>query len=82
MIASAGFSLYVANFGSYNKTYGALAGFIVLLIWFWISNLALLFGLELNSEIRRNREFDQGLARSERQLQIEPRQAPEPKKTV
>lgn len=82
VIASAGFSLYVANFGSYNQTYGALAGFIVLLIWFWISNLALLFGLELNSEIRRNREFDEGLARSERELQTEPRGTPEPKKTV
>jgi membrane protein len=82
VIASGGFSIYVANFGSYNKTYGALAGLVVLLIWFWISNLALLFGLELNSELRRNREFGQGLDRSERQLQAEPRQAPEPKKTV
>ena len=82
VIASGAFSLYVSNFGSYNKTYGALAGFIVLLIWFWISNLALLFGLELNSEMRRNREFESGLARSEQQLQTEPRQAAEPKKTV
>ncbi len=82
VIASGAFSLYVSNFGSYNKTYGALAGFIVLLIWFWISNLALLFGLELNSELRRNREFESGLSRSERQLQTEPRQAAKPKKTV
>lgn len=82
IIASAGFAFYVSQFGSYNKTYGALSGFIVLLIWFWISNLALLFGLQLNSEIERNRQFDQGLARSERQLQAEPRETPEPKKTI
>lgn len=82
IIASIGFAFYVSQFGSYNKTYGALSGFIVLLIWFWISNLALLFGLQLNSEIERNRQFDQGLARSERELQSEPRESPEPKKTV
>lgn len=82
VIASVGFAFYVSQFGSYNKTYGALSGFIVLLIWFWISNLALLFGLQLNSEIERNRQFDQGLARSERELQSEPRESPEPKKTV
>ena len=82
VIASGAFSLYVSNFGSYNKTYGALAGFIVLLVWFWISNLALLLGLELNSELRRNREFESGLASSERQLQAEPRQPAKPKKTV
>jgi membrane protein len=82
IIASAGFAFYVSNFGSYNKTYGALSGFIILLIWFWISNLALLFGLQLNSEIQRNREFEQGLARSERELQAEPRETPQPKRTV
>jgi membrane protein len=82
IIASAGFAFYVSQFGSYNKTYGALSGFIVLLIWFWISNLALLFGLQLNSEIERNRQFKQGMARSERQLQTEPRERPDPKRTV
>lgn len=82
IVASAGFAFYVSNFGSYNKTYGALSGFIILLVWFWISNLALLFGLQLNSEIERNREFDQGTARSERQLQTEPRETPKPKKTI
>ncbi|MCB0831499.1 MAG: YihY/virulence factor BrkB family protein, partial [Solirubrobacterales bacterium] len=53
VLASAGFAFYVGNFGSYNETYGTLGGFVVLLIWFWISNIALLFGLELNSEIER-----------------------------
>lgn len=45
------FGLYVANFGSYNKTYGTLAGVIVFLLWLWITNLALLFGAELDSEL-------------------------------
>ena len=45
------FGLYVANFGSYNKTYGTLAGVIVFLLWLWITNLALLFGAELDAEL-------------------------------
>ena len=54
MIASAGFALYVANFGSYNKTYGALAGVIIFLVWMWISNLALLVGATFNVELSRS----------------------------
>ena len=82
ILASAAFAFYVANFGSYNKTYGTLGGFVALLVWFWISNLAILFGLELNSEIERNREFEEGVARAEREIQLEPRDEPKPKKTV
>ncbi|WP_256920281.1 YihY/virulence factor BrkB family protein [Streptomyces hilarionis] len=55
MVASAGFALYVANFGSYNKTYGALAGVIVFLVWLWITNLAILLGLEFDAEMVRQR---------------------------
>ena len=51
VIASVLFGLYVANFGSYNKTYGALAGVIVFLLWLWITNLALLFGAEVDAEL-------------------------------
>ncbi|WP_342342111.1 YihY/virulence factor BrkB family protein [Streptomyces prasinopilosus] len=55
MIASAGFALYVANFGSYNKTYGTFAGVIIFLIWLWITNLAILLGLEFDAELARQR---------------------------
>jgi len=75
VVASALFGLYVANFGSYNKTYGTLGGAISLLVWMWISNLAVLFGQELNAEIERGRELTAGLP-AERDLQLEPRDAP------
>jgi membrane protein len=55
LVASAAFAFYVANFASYNKTYGALAGVIVFLVWIWISNLAILLGAELNAELDRAR---------------------------
>ncbi len=59
--ASALFALYVANFGSYNETYGALAGVVVFLLWIWITNLAILFGAEVNAEIERAKEIEEGL---------------------
>ncbi|MFC0494230.1 YihY/virulence factor BrkB family protein [Streptomyces mutabilis] len=55
MIASAGFALYVAHFASYNRTYGTMAGVIVFLIWLWITNLAILLGLEFDAEALRQR---------------------------
>jgi membrane protein len=60
LVASALFALYVANFSSYNKTYGALAGVIAFLVWLWIANLAVLFGAELNAELERGRELAAG----------------------
>jgi membrane protein len=60
MIASAGFALYVANFASYNKTYGTLAGVIVFLVWLWITNLAILLGLEFDAEMARQRAIEGG----------------------
>ncbi|MEU9189410.1 YihY/virulence factor BrkB family protein [Streptomyces sp. NPDC048484] len=65
MIASAGFAFYVANFGSYNKTYGTLAGVIVFLVWLWISNIAILLGLEFDSEMARQRAIAGGLPDTE-----------------
>jgi membrane protein len=60
IIASAAFTAYVANFSSYNKTYGTLAGIIIFLIWLWISNIAILLGLEFNAELERGRAIDSG----------------------
>jgi membrane protein len=61
MIASAGFAFYVANFASYNKTYGTMAGVIVFLVWLWITNLAILLGLEFDAETVRQRAIAGGL---------------------
>lgn len=58
--ASALFALYVANFSSYNKTYGALASVVVFLVWLWITNIAILFGAELNAELERGRQIEAG----------------------
>jgi membrane protein len=55
IVASLAFAFYVANFGSYNKTYGALAGPIVFLVWLWVSNLMILLGAEFNAELERGR---------------------------
>ncbi|MET8167378.1 YihY/virulence factor BrkB family protein [Streptomyces sp. NPDC005329] len=65
LIASAGFAFYVANFGSYNKTYGTLAGVIVFLVWLWISNIAILLGLEFDAELARQRAVAGGLPADE-----------------
>jgi membrane protein len=60
LLASAGFAFYVANFGSYNKTYGSIAGVIIFLVWLWISNTAILLGAELNAELERGRAIAGG----------------------
>jgi membrane protein len=73
IIASAAFAVYVANFGSYNKTYGSLAGVVIGLVWLWISNIAVLLGQELNAELERERELQAGDTRAHRAIQLEPR---------
>ena len=75
--ASAGFGFYVANFGSYNATYGALGGVIVFLLWLWIINNALLFGAELDAELERSRELHAGMD-AEEELKLPPRVEPKP----
>jgi membrane protein len=82
IVASALFAFYVSNFGSYNKTYGTLGGLIALLIWFWITNLAILFGHQLNAERERSLEIEEGRPRAEREIQLEPRDEPKEQKTT
>ena len=82
VIASALFAFYVSNFGSYDKTYGTLGGVIALLVWFWISNLAILFGHQLNAERERSLEIEEGRPRAEREIQLEPRVEPKERKTA
>jgi membrane protein len=72
VLASAAFGFYVANFSSYDKTYGSLAGVIAFLLWLWITNLALLFGAELDAELERGRQLQAGIA-AEEELQLPPR---------
>jgi membrane protein len=72
--ASAAFAAYVANFSSYNKTYGSLGGIIAFLVWLWISNVAVLFGAELNAELERGRQLEAGV-RAEDDLRVSPRMA-------
>ncbi len=69
VIASVGFAFYVGNFSSYNKTYGSLAGVIVTLLFLWITNLALLFGGELDAELERGRQLQAGIA-AEEEIQL------------
>jgi membrane protein len=75
LIVSGAFALYVANFSSYNKTYGALAGVIIFLVWLWLSNTALLLGAEFNAELERGRQIEAGHA-ADREPFVEPRKAP------
>jgi membrane protein len=81
-VASALFAFYVANFGSYNKTYGALAGVIIFLVWFWLTNVALLLGIELDAEIERTRELKEGVPRAEKEIQLDARADPKDKQTT
>ncbi|GAA3672856.1 YihY/virulence factor BrkB family protein [Lentzea roselyniae] len=71
-LATVGFAIYVANFASYNKTYGSLGGVIVFLVWLWISNIAVLLGAEFDAELERGRRLAQG----EKDTSAEPRDLP------
>lgn len=74
ILASAAFAAYVANFSSYNKTYGSLGGVIAFLVWLWISNVAVLFGAEMNAELERGRQLEAGQP-AEEELRVTPRMA-------
>ena len=72
LLASLGFGFYVGNFGNYNKTYGALGGVIIMLLWLWILNMSLLFGAEFDAETERGRQLQAGIE-AEETLQLPPR---------
>ncbi|MBX5442771.1 MAG: YihY/virulence factor BrkB family protein [Solirubrobacteraceae bacterium] len=74
-VATVGFFFYVRSFGSYNATYGALGGAISMLVWLWITNIAILFGQQLNSEIERGRELAAGIP-AERAIRLPLREVP------
>ena len=73
ILASAVFAFYVATFASYSKTYGSLAAVVIALVWLWLSNIAVLFGAELNAELERGRELEAGMTEAEHTIQLPPR---------
>lgn len=82
LVASVAFAFYVANFGSYNKTYGTLAGVIAFLVWLWLTNVALLLGAELNAERERTLELREGVVGAAKEIQLEPRAEPKDQATT
>lgn len=72
VVAVAGYGFYVANFGNYSATYGAMAGAILMLLLLWVINVALLFGAEFDAEFERGRQLRAGLP-AEEDLQLPPR---------
>jgi membrane protein len=73
LVASAAFAFYVSSFGSYNKTYGALGGVVVFLVWLWLSNVMILLGAEFNAELERERAIEGGMRPEDREPFMEPR---------
>lgn len=80
-LATTAFAIYVANLGNYNETYGSLGSVIVLLVWLWISNVAVLLGAEFNAERERAREMAEGVPGADREIQLPVREEPKPRST-
>ncbi len=73
-ITSIAFGLYIANFDSYNKTYGTLGAIVTFLVWVWLTNIGVLLGIELDSEIERERQLAAGQPDAAQQIQLPLRQ--------
>ena len=71
-VGTLGFGIYVTNFSNYDRTYGSLAGVVILLLWVWIANLGMLLGAEFDVELERARQLQGGIA-AEEELQLSPR---------
>jgi membrane protein len=82
LIASVLFAFYVANFSSYDKTYGTLGGVVIFLIWMWLTNTALLLGMELNAERERTRELKAGIPHADHEIQLDARSSPKRQNTT
>lgn len=82
VLASLAFSVYVAGFSSYDKTYGTLGGVVAFLVWVWLTNVALLLGNELNAERERSRELAAGVDGADREIQLDPRAEPKDRATT
>jgi membrane protein len=80
IVASVAFAFYVGNVGSYQRVYGALGGVIVFLLWLWITNMAVLLGVEFNAETERTRELREGVRGAEQELKLDEREPPSPKR--
>jgi membrane protein len=81
LIASGLFGVYVANFGSYNKTFGTLAFVPLFLTWLWIANLALLFGAEIDAELARGKQIEAGMRPVDKEPFLPVREEPDPPRT-
>ena len=74
IVASIAFAFYVANFSSYDKTYGTLGGVVVFLIWLWVTNMAILLGAEFNAETERAKQLHTDVEGARQELQVPERQ--------
>lgn len=71
-VATLGFNFFVANFSNFNEVYGSLTGVIVFLLWLWLVNIAVVYGVRLDAEVLRVRQLREGVA-AEDQLVLTPR---------